>query len=232
MEESINVPDMKKIYMEYLEEDHAASAQSINLAQSCAALAKYLGVRLAMSALTYPFESTILLRQISSLSANYSDYKMHSVVGEEEEDISPKQKLNSPTLEEQIEAYEKYLLRPQASIRPLLEETADGSHRPVLTSDTVNDSFVDPLGYITKPPATIFDPHGLVIAANTKLPLVLDKRLSIFGSLSQVINRHGFFSLWQGKSANSFNFNSKAFPLTMCISFRMILQRTSPPRPL
>lgn len=111
MEESINVPDMKRIYKEYLEEDQAASTQSINLAQSCAALAKYLGVRLAMSSLTYPFESTILLRQISSLSANDSDLKTHFVgVEEEEEDVSPKHKLNSPTLEEQIEAYKSIFL--------------------------------------------------------------------------------------------------------------------------
>ena len=191
MEENINVPpDVKNIYREYLAEEDASS--SFNLAQSTTALLKYLGVRLAMSAFAYPFESTILLRQIQ----HGSSPKDNATPPLEDDDASPLQAAASPTIEEQIEAYEKYLLRPPQSVRPLLEEDADGSRRPVLSTD--------PLGYVTKPPASLFDPRGIALTANTKLPLVLDKKISVFNSISQIVHRHGFFSLWQGKSVFDF----------------------------
>lgn len=178
MEEG-SIKDMKKIYKEYLAEEEALNKQ-VNITQSIISLLKYMGIRLAISSSAYPFESSIILRQVQYGSSSSSN---------EPSIDKTLSTMSSPTIEDQIEAYEKYLLRPPQSLQPFLRDDVD--------SDIIGaKDAIDSLGYVTK--TTLLDPRGLQLTVDTKLPLLLDKNLSIFSSMSLIIKRHGFFSLWQG----------------------------------
>jgi hypothetical protein len=187
-----SIIDMKRIYKEYLNEEDVASHQ-FNLTHSFTNVLKYLGVRMALGLAIYPFESAILLRQVQfgSVSEPYQQTLSEEITTPKGPNLYNNDE-RSPTLEEQVNAYEKYLLRPPQSVHSLIHNGGDGNDTksPVLPTD--------PLGYVIRPTSQLLDPSGLVLTVETKLPLVLDKKLAVTGSISQIIRRHGFFSLWQG----------------------------------
>jgi hypothetical protein len=190
-----SIIDMKRIYKEYLNEEDASS-QQFNLTQNITHLLKYLGVRMALNTLLYPFESSVLLRQVQfgSVSEPYQPTLGEEIASPKGTNLYNEEK--SPTFEDQVNAYEKYLLRPPQSVHSLI-------HNGNVDNDVKIPSLpTDPLGYVIKPSSQLLDPRGLVLTVETKLPLVLDKKLAVTGSISQIIRRHGFFSLWQGKSIN------------------------------
>lgn len=189
-----SIIDMKRIYKEYLNDEEAGSNQ-FNPTQSVTNLLKYLGVRMALSTVLYPFESSILLRQVQfgSVSEPYQPTLGEEIASPKGTNLYNEEK--SPTLEEQVNAYEKYLLRPPQSVHSLIHNGNGNNNNNKLPSLPT-----DPLGYVIKPSSQLLDPRGLVLTVETKLPLVLDKKLTITGSISQIIQRHGFFSLWQGNS--------------------------------